>query len=74
VPLLPAKPAIDLDVVIEKHSHLLTGTERLVSRHLMLSPSLKLLKRLLHDGKGDANLQGFAVTDPLDFQIPEHLG
>ena len=31
-----------------------------------LAPALKLLKRLLHDRKGDANLQGFGVTDPLD--------
>jgi hypothetical protein len=35
---------------------------------------LKLFERLLHDRKGDANLQGFRVTDPLDFQIPERLG
>jgi hypothetical protein len=39
----------------------------------MLTPSLKLFKSLLHDRKGDANLQGFAVTDPLDLQIPERL-
>jgi hypothetical protein len=31
----------------------------------------KTLKRLLHDSKGDANLQGFRVTDPLDFQFAE---
>jgi hypothetical protein len=34
---------------------------------------LKLFKGVLHDGKGDANLQGFRVTDPLDFEIPERL-
>jgi hypothetical protein len=27
--------------------------------HLMLTPLVKLFKRLLHDRKGDANLQGF---------------
>jgi hypothetical protein len=35
---------------------------------LVLTPDLKLFKRLLHDSKGDANLQGFRVTDPLEFQ------
>jgi hypothetical protein len=40
----------------------------------MLTPDLKLFKRLLHDSKGDANQQGFRVTDPLDFQTPERLG
>jgi hypothetical protein len=28
---------------------------------------------LLHERKGDANLQGFAVTDPLEFQFAERL-
>jgi len=37
------------------------------------APALKPLKSLLDDRKGDANLQGFAVTDPLDFQFPERL-
>ena len=40
---------------------------------LPCSVPLKVFKGLLHDRKGDANLQGFAVTDPLDFQIPERL-
>ena len=40
---------------------------------MTLTLELKLFKRLLHDRKGDAKLQGFRVTDPLDFQIPERL-
>ena len=40
---------------------------------LPCSVPLKVFKGLLHDRKGDANLQGFAVIDPLDFQIPESL-
>ena len=39
----------------------------------VLSVPLKLFKRLLHDGKGDANLQGFRVADPLYLQVPERL-
>ena len=40
---------------------------------LTLALDLKLFKSLLHDRKGDANPQGFAVPYPLDFQIPERL-
>jgi len=41
---------------------------------LARAKDLKLFKGLLHDGKGDAILQGFAVTDVLDLQLPESLG
>lgn len=45
-----------------------------IPRRLKDSASaLKLFKRLLHDCKGDADLQGFGPTDPLDLQIPECL-
>ena len=30
----------------------------------------KLFKRLLHDRKGEVDLQGFRVTDPLGLQVP----
>jgi hypothetical protein len=41
---------------------------------LAWAKDLKLFKGLLHDSKGDANLQGLGVIDPLDLQIPERLG
>ena len=41
----------------------------LLFRAGLLAPGLKLLKRLLHDRKGDANLQGLRVTDALDLQF-----
>ena len=41
---------------------------------ILLNAGLKLFKRVLYDSKGDGNLQGLAVTDPLNFQFPESLG
>jgi hypothetical protein len=41
---------------------------------ILLNAGLKLFKSLLYDSKGDGNLQGLAVTDPLNFQFPESLG
>ena len=46
---------------------------RLTTAHA-LAPALKLLKRLLHDRKGDANLQGFGVTDRWTFKSRNALG